>query len=120
VDRNNNELLAETEPKFVHVVPLVEYCQIPVPVVPVTAIPDKAPASTSATEAPRRLPTVVADEVVLAAIEPSDFATEASTGASLTPVMVTVTRAVSELPFPSEAVYRKESVAVAPAASDSN
>ena len=57
--------MALTEPKTFQVVPSVEYCQVPLPVLLVTAIPLSAPASTSAHDAEVRIElTVVPAEVV--------------------------------------------------------
>ena len=83
---------------------MVEYCQMPVPVAAVTEIPLSALVSTSVTEVPNRLLTVVAAEFSLAMMVPSVGDTAVNTGASFTPVIVTVTRAVSEFPLPSNTV----------------
>ena len=96
--------MAETEPKLNQVVPSVEYCQVPVPVDPVTAVPFNAPLSISVTDDPNKLLIVVADDVSFAMIVPNVLEAAVSTGASFTPVIVIVTRAVSVLPLPSEIV----------------
>ena len=89
---------AETAPKLVHVVPSVEYCQVPLPVVPVMAIPLAALVSTSAQPAePRIVPTVVLPEVVSSSVPVRvTVAPLLMVGASLT--LVTVRDAVADCP----------------------
>ncbi len=48
VDVISRALVPETAPKLAQVLPSVEYCQVPLPVTAVIAIPLRAPVSTSA------------------------------------------------------------------------
>ena len=61
--------VADTDPKPFQVVPSVEYCQVPFPVLDVMAMPLSAPVSTSAQEADVRMDvTVVPEEVVFSSV----------------------------------------------------
>src|SRR6185503_13211665 len=76
-----------TLPKLVQLLPLVEYCQVPLPVVPVTAMPDRGLVSTSPWPAPLRMAeTSVPEEVVSSSVPVSDtgVGVAGSVGASLT------------------------------------
>ena len=78
----------ETAPNETQVVPSVEYCQVPLPVVPVMAIPLAAPVSTSPHEAEVRIvPTVVPLLVVSSSVPVSVTVVPlVRVGASLTEV----------------------------------
>ena len=83
-------MVADTAPKPFQVTPSIEYCQLPLPVTPVTAMPLIAPLSASAqlTE-PRSALTALPDEMVFSSV-PFKVTTLAlvMVGASLTAVTV--------------------------------
>ena len=86
----NRALEAVTAPKLCHVVPSVEYCQVPLPVVAVMARPLTAPVSTSAqVELVKIVLESVAEEVVSSVLEVrTTDAPLVIVGASLTEVTV--------------------------------
>ncbi len=94
---SSNALLLETVPNPFHVVPSVEYCQVPLPTLLVIAIPFDGLVSTSAhVELVRIEVTVVPEDVVFSSV-PVKVTEEALVivGASLTEV--TVIEAVAAL-----------------------
>ena len=97
VDVISKALDAETAPKLCQVVPSVEYCQVPLPVVAVMAKPLTAPVSTSAqVELVRIALESVAEEVVSSVLDVrTTDAPLVIVGASLT--LVTVIDAVAML-----------------------
>ena len=88
--------MAVTPPKPAQVTPSVEYCQVPLPVLPVMAIPSSAPVSTSAQEAELRMEATVVLEDVVSSLVPLNVtvAPLLMVGASFT--LVTVIEAVAD------------------------
>src|SRR5205814_1924919 len=88
VEVMRSALVAVTAPKLAQVVPSVEYCQVPFPVLPVMASPLSAPVSTSAQLAPVKIVlAVVPLEVVFSSVpERVTVAPLVIVGASLTAV----------------------------------
>src|SRR5947207_10270171 len=96
VELISNALEPDTLPNAAHVVPSVEYCHVPLPLLLVTAVPLTAPVSTSAHTALVRMlltavPLLVVSSSVLVSVTVPPFVI---VGASFTEV--TVIEAVAE------------------------
>ena len=85
---SSSALVVDTAPKPFQVTPSVEYCQVPLPLFEVIAMPFCAPLSTSAQVAPLRMVlTVVPDDVLSSSVAVSvTVAALVMVGASLTAV----------------------------------
>ena len=96
-------LLADTAPNAFQVTPSVEYCQVPLPVWLVIAMPLSGPLSTSAQEADVRIALAVVPTEAVSSFVPASVtvAPLVMVGASLTGFTVIVTVATFESAVPS-------------------